>query len=95
MHPMHSMHSMHSDAPDAPFSSDEHRLTGLDLVAGLDADFFDLTGDVRRHLDRRLVGFELEHRLIDGHGVTRLDQHFQDVTLGDAVAQVWEDELAH
>ena len=38
----------------------QHRLARLDLVAGLDLDLGDLAGDVRRHFDRRLVGFELE-----------------------------------
>ena len=43
---------------------DQHDLTGLDLVAGLDLDFLDGAVDARRHFDGRLVGFELQHRLV-------------------------------
>ena len=42
----------------------QDRLADLDLVAGLDLDLLHLAGDRRRHFDRRLVGFELEDRLI-------------------------------
>ncbi len=42
----------------------EDRLADLHLVAGLDLDFLDPAGHRRRHLDRRLVGLELEDRLI-------------------------------
>ena len=42
----------------------EDRLADFDLVAGFDFDVFDFPGDRRGHFDRRLVGFELEDRLI-------------------------------
>jgi hypothetical protein len=70
-------------------------LTGFDLVAGLDLHFLDRAGHVRRHFNRRLVGLEFEDRLIDGDRVAGLDQDFQDIALGDAVAQVRDDEFAH
>ena len=50
-------------------------LADLDLVARLDLDVLDDAGDRRRHLDRRLVGLELEDRLILGDRVAGLHQH--------------------
>ena len=57
----------------------EDRLADLDLVALLDLDLFHLAGDRRRHLNRRLVGFELEDRLILCDRVAGLDQDAEDV----------------
>ena len=50
----------------------EDRLADLDLVAVLDLDLFHHAGDRRRHFDGRLVGFELEDRLIFLERVARL-----------------------
>ena len=73
----------------------EDRLADLDLVAGLDLDLFDRAGDRRRHFDRRLVGFELEDRLILGDRVARLDQDAQDVAGVDVLAELGECEVSH
>ena len=51
-------------APAAAVVDAQDRLSDLDLVAGLDLDVLDAAGDRRRHFDGRLVGFELEDRLI-------------------------------
>ena len=45
----------------APSFSDDHDLADFDLVARLDADFGDRPAGRRRHLDRGLVGLELEN----------------------------------
>ena len=44
---------------------DQHGLPELHLVARLHADLRDDAGQRGRHLDGGLVGFELEHRLVD------------------------------
>ena len=66
----------------------QDRLADLDLVAGLDLDVFDCAGDRRGHFDRRLVGFELEHRLILRQRVAGLHEHAQDIAGGDVLAQL-------
>ena len=48
----------------AGFFDGENRLSDLHFVASLDLDLLDLTRHRRRHLDRRLVGLELEDGLI-------------------------------
>src|SRR5262249_42665089 len=47
----------------------------VDLVAGLHLDVFHLTRNRRRHLDRGLVGLELQDRLILLDPVARFDEH--------------------
>ena len=61
----------------------EDRLADLDLVAGLDLDFLDPPGHRRRHLDGRLVGFELDDRLVFLDHVAGLDEHAQHVARRD------------
>jgi hypothetical protein len=73
----------------------EYSLARFYFVPRLDPHFLDLARNVRRHLDRRLVRLELEDRLIDRDGVTRLHEHFQHIALRDAVAKVREDEFCH
>ena len=65
----------------------EDQLPDLDLVALLDLDLADGAGDVRRDFDRRLVGLELEHRLVFRQGVTGLDQDPDHVAGGHVLAQ--------
>ena len=60
----------------------------LNFVAGLHVDRGDFAGDIRRHFDGGLVGFEFEDGLIDGQRVADLDQHFEDVALRDAVTKI-------
>ena len=55
---------------------------------------FDRAGDRGRHFDRRLVGFELEDRLILGDRVAGLDQHAQDVAGFDLFAELGECEIS-
>ena len=52
-------------------------------------------GHRRRHFDRRLVGLELEDRLILGDRVARLDQHAQHVAGRDVFAEFGECEVGH
>ena len=72
----------------------EDRLADLDLVAGLHLDLFDGAGNRRRDLDRRLVGFELDDRLIFRDGVARLDQDAEDVAGFDLLAKLGEGEIS-
>ena len=48
------------------------------LVADLGDDRRDDAGARRRHLERRLVGFERQQRLLGRHRVARLDQNLDD-----------------
>ena len=73
----------------------QHRLARLHLVAGLDPHFLDPAGHGRRHFERRLVGFELQHRLIGGEHVAGLHHHAEHVARGHTIAQVGENELFH
>src|SRR5258706_277103 len=73
----------------------EDRLSHFDFVACLDLDFLDFAGDRRGHFDRRLVGFELEDRLILGDGVARLHEHAQDVAAGDVLTKFRQVEVGH
>ena len=61
----------------------QHDLPDLDLVSRLHLDVGDDAADVRRHFDRRLVGLELEHRLVLLDGVPRLHQNANDITRCD------------
>ncbi len=71
----------------------EHDLPDLHFLARFDAHFSDGTGDARRHFDGGLVGLELEDRLIFLDGVSRLDQHADDVARGDVLAEFGELEF--
>ena len=71
----------------------EHDLPDLHFLARFDAHFTDGTGDARRHFDGGLVGLELEDRLILLDGVSRLDQHADDVARGDVLAEFGELEF--
>ena len=72
----------------------EDRLADLDLVARLDLDLFHRAGDRRRHFDRRLVGFELEDRLILRDRVAGLDQDAEDVAGFDLFAELGKREVS-
>ena len=45
-------------------------------VTFFDANFFHRAGRRSGHFDRSLVGIEIEHRLVCGHGVADGDQNF-------------------
>jgi hypothetical protein len=81
------------DAPasaDAPLVDDEDDLADLHLLAGLHLRFLDDARDGRGNLDRRLVGFELEDRLVLLDGIARVDEHAEDVAALDVLAQLGE-----
>ena len=71
----------------------EHDLPDLHTLALLDLDFLDRAAHVRRHLDRRLVGFELEDRLVFLDRIPRRHQQTYDVAAGDVLAQFWKCEI--
>ena len=58
---------------------EEDDLTHLHLVAGVDTHLLDHAADRRGHFDRRLVGFELEDRLIALQRIAGLHHHAHDV----------------
>jgi len=70
-------------------------LSWLELVAGLGLDFLDRAGDVGRHFDGGLVRFQFDDWLVDLDRVADLDQHLEDVALGDAVTEIRENEIGH
>ena len=71
----------------------QHDLTDLDPLPLLDADVLDGSGNARRDLDGRLVGFELEDRLILGDRVPRRDEHADNIAGGDVFAELGESEV--
>ena len=73
-------------------STVEHGLADGDLVAGLDVDRLDRARHVRRHFDRRLVGLELDDRLIDRQRVADLDEHAQHVAALHVLAELGDRE---
>ena len=75
------------------FVDRQHDLADLDLLALLDLDLLDRAGDRRRHFDRRLVGLELEDRLVFRHRVARRHQHANDIAGGDVLAEFGEREV--
>ena len=73
----------------------QHHLPDLHLVARLDLEFLDDAGDAGGHLDRRLVGLELEDRLVLLQRVARLHQQAHDVAAGDTLTKFRNDEVSH
>jgi hypothetical protein len=70
-----------------PSPSAEQRAKA-DRVAFLGGDLGQRAGRRRGHLDRDLVGFELEQGLVGLHGVADLLEPLADGRLGDGFAQV-------
>jgi hypothetical protein len=70
-----------------PLVEGQDDLADLHLVALLDLDLLHRARHVRRHLDGRLVGLELEHRLILLERIARVDHDADDVTGGDVLAE--------
>ena len=66
-----------------------------DRLAILGGDLAEHAGGRRRHLDRHLVGFELDQRLVDRDGVARLLEPFADGRLGDRFAERGHADLSH
>ena len=65
------------------FTQEIEKRTNGHRVARVHDDFRKHTGCGRRHLDRDLVGFELDQRLIGGDGVARLLVPLPDRRLDD------------
>jgi hypothetical protein len=74
---------------------DENDLTDIHLVTGVDAHLLDDAAHRRGHLDGRLVGFELEHRLVALQRIASLNQDAHDVSGGDVLAQLGKGEFSH
>ena len=68
----------------------EHHLADVDLLSLLDLHLFHRAGDRRGNFDGRLVGLELENRLVFGDRVPGLDQHPDDVARRDVLAELRE-----
>src|SRR5581483_2603310 len=77
----------------AAFVHRQDRLADLHLLAGLHLDVLHLAGDRRGHFDGRLVGLELEDRLILLQRVARFDEHAQHVAGRDVLAEFGEIEV--
>src|SRR5205085_2123221 len=73
----------------------EDHLPDLHFLARLDLDIADRAVDRRRHFDRRLVGLELEYRLIDLDGVAALHQHAQHIAAVNVFTEFGEFEVRH
>src|SRR6266536_763211 len=71
---------------------DQHRADGDDLAFG-DEDPCDLSGRGRRDLDRRLVGLDLDERIVLSDLLPLGDQPPGDLAFGQALAEVRELEL--
>ena len=78
----------------AVVDGEDHR-ADLHLVALLDLDLFDDAGHRRRHFDCRLVGLELQDRLVLLDRVADVDEHARDVAAGDVLPQFGNLELRH
>src|SRR6185503_14505682 len=72
----------------------ENRLADLDLVAFLDLDLLHLAGDRGGDLDGRLVGLELEHRLVFFDRVAGFDEDAKDVAGRNVLAQLRKREVS-
>ena len=66
-----------------------------DRLAVLRRDIAERARSGRRHLDRHLVGFELDQRLVDRDRVTRLLEPFADGGLGDGFAERGDADFSH
>ena len=66
-----------------------------DRVAGLGRDVAEHAGGRRRHLQRDLVGFEFDQRLVDRDRLAGLLEPLADGRFGDAFAQRGDADLSH
>ena len=66
----------------------------MEHLARLAAERLDDAGERRRQLHDRLRGLELDDRLVDRHLVAGLHEPRDDLGLGEALAEVGEDEVA-
>ena len=66
-----------------------------DGLAVLGRDLGEHAGGGRRHLDRHLVGFELDQRLVDRDGVAGLLEPLADGRLGDGFAEGGNADFSH
>ena len=71
---------------------DQNRTDGRHLALG-DQDARDLPGGGRRDLDRRLVGLDLDQRLVLGDLVALRDEPPGDLALGQPLAEVGQLEF--
>ena len=66
----------------------------MEHLADLAAERLDDAGERRRQLHDRLGGLELDDGLVDRHLVAGRDEPRDDLGLGEALAEVGEDEVA-
>ena len=66
---------------------DAEQRADADRLAFLGGDLGERAGGRRRHLDRHLVGLELDQRLVGGDGVADLLEPFADGRFGDGFAE--------
>ena len=81
-------------APRAVLDLAEQR-ADRDGLAVLGGDLGEHAGGRRRHLDRHLVGLELDQRLVDRDGIARLLEPFADGRLGDGFAEGGNADFGH
>ena len=72
---------------------DHQDLADLHDVAGGEGQGDDLPGNRGGQFDQRLVGLDLDERLVPGDRVTGGDQPGNDLALFQTLADVGEDEL--
>ena len=77
-------------ASTVPGSGKDVRITKGDMLAAIER-----AGGGRRHLDRHLVGFQLDERLVHGDRVARLLEPFADRRLGHRLAKSGHANLSH
>ena len=66
-----------------------------DGLAVLGGDLAEHAGRGRRHLDRHLVGLELDQRLVDGDRIARLLEPVADGRLGHRFAERGDADFSH
>ena len=68
----------------------QQKLTDGDLVALLDMNLLDHTGEIRRHLGGGLLGLQLHDRLVLLHRVAFGDQNGHHLSSFDVLSQLGE-----
>jgi hypothetical protein len=80
-------------AHDLAIADDHERSADRDELTLLDEDARDRPGRRRGDLDRRLVGLDLDERIVLGDRLADLDEPAGDLALADALAEIGELEL--
>jgi hypothetical protein len=71
----------------AGINNDQY-LTYMGHRAGLGANFANCSGDGSRNFHNRFIRLNLQHRLIQGYRITRLNQPAQNLGLMDPLANI-------